>query len=351
MRRLTPEERQRQIRLQEMRERRRLARARPKRVTKRLKISGHIILTVPQYFSLYEDSNFEDAMRLIDGMSDLLGNGKSVLLDFRSTTRVTAAAMLRLQAEVSTWQRFHNRILVRKTSGAATVVSRMLRDSGFLNEVEEPFPTSTRPRLLTMRTGTKAEGHLRAITRTMNDCFYSGELTEQEQANLYGGINEAMLNVFQHAYSGKESDVEEQIGKRWWIYAQQVDTQLFLAFFDRGVGIPTTLPFNDQWERIEYFAKRIRGSDHDSALIQAAMELGRSEFKTPGHGQGLQDILRFVEENPEGVLWIFSRRGLYRYEKDLDNHVLRDYPTTIGGTLIQWNVSLRRSDSQENSIC
>ena len=158
-----------------------------------------------------------------------------------------------------------------------------------------------------------------------------------------------MLNVFQHAYTGVDSDIEKQLGKRWWIYAQQVDTQLYLAFFDRGVGIPATLPYNDKWERIEFLAKKVLSSDHDSALIRSAMELGRSEFKTPGHGHGLQDILRFVEENPEGILWIFSRQGLYRYEKDLDKHVLRDYPTTIGGTLIQWNVSLRRTKNIENS--
>ena len=349
MKRLSSEDRQRQIRLQELREKHRLARMGPKRTLRRVKISGHNLLTVPQYFSLYEDTQFEQAMELIIRLRELLNTGDTVLLDFRSTTRVTAAAMLRLQAEISTWHRYHNRILVRKTSGASTAVSAMLENSGFLKELEAPASSSSRPRLLTMRTGTTAEGHLLDITRTMNDCFYSGELSEQEQANLYGGINEAMLNVFQHAYTGTETDLEKQLGKRWWIYAQQVETQLFLAFFDRGVGIPTTLPYHDQWERIQFGARKLLGSDHDSALIQAAMELGRSEFKTPGHGQGLQDILRFVEENPEGILWIFSRRGLYKYDKEVDKHVLRDYPTTIGGTLIQWNVSLRRTNAPENS--
>ena len=152
-------------------------------------------------------------------------------------------------------------------------------------------------------------------------------------------LNMLMLNVSQHAYIESGSDLVDKIGKRWWIYAQQFEDQLYIAFCDRGVGIPETLPRHGHWEKIRALGK-IVGLDDDAAMIQAAMEFGRSGAETEGRGLGLQDILNFANENPEGILWIFSRYGLYKKEKGKDKPTLRNYRRSISGTLIQWQVSL-----------
>ena len=341
MKKLSPEQRERQILLQYMHERHRAKRKKPKRPNRPVKISGYTIFPIPEIFSLYSDEEFGHSINFIEEIQKILENKERILLDFNNTKNITAAAMLRLQAEVSTWQRYYSRRLVQTRSGTAVATVRsMLKDSGFLSEYDDPESTPHREKTLTMRTGTNAKGHLNSITNTMNECFYSGELSNEEQSDLYRSISEAMLNVSQHAYN-TGSDLENKIGKRWWIYAQQFANQLYIAFFDRGVGIPETLPRHGQWERIRSLGKVV-GLDDDAAMIQAAMEFGRSQAQKKGRGLGLQDVLKFATESPEGVLWIFSRRGLYKYENNRKNSILMDYPKSIGGTLIQWQVSLSK---------
>ena len=344
MKKLSPKQRERLIICQLARERhdeKRNKRNKTRRVAP-IKISNHIVLPVVGDFSLYSDSEYSRSVKFIKNIQALLRKEKKILLDFNETENVTAAAMLRLHAEISSYQRYYGQNFVKfRTNNARSTVKFMLKNSGFLSEYDDPANIPSRDKILTMRTGTDARGHLKSITNTMNDCFYSGELSEQERSDLYQGINEAMLNVSQHAYDESEPDLANKIGKRWWIYAQQFDDQLYIAFCDRGVGIPATLPRHGSWENIKSLGK-IVGLDDDAAMIQAAMEFGRSEAKTPGRGLGLQDVLKFANENPEGILWIFSRKGVYITEKGKTKPELRNYKESINGTLIQWQVSLAK---------
>lgn len=347
MKKISPEQRERQIILDRTRQIRNAKRNKRKKSKRSIfiKISDHIVLPVMGNFSLYSDNEYSPSINFIEEIKTLLKNKKKILLDFNVTENVTAAAMLRLHAEISTWQRYHSQNLARIRLGKAkSTVRYMLENSGFLSEYDDPASTPSRKEILTMRTGTDAKGHLKSITNTMNDCFYSGGLSEQERSDLYKGINEAMLNVSQHAYSESVSDLVDRIGKRWWIYAQQFDDQLYIAFCDRGVGIPETLPRHGRWEKIRSLGK-IVGLDDDAAMIQAAMEFGRSEAETAGRGLGLQDVLKFANENPEGILWIFSRYGLYKNEKGKEKPILRNYKKSIEGTLIQWQISLSQKAS------
>ncbi|MFU8515567.1 hypothetical protein [Klebsiella quasipneumoniae] len=62
------------------------------------------------------------------------------------------------------------------------------------------------------------------------------------------------------------------------------------------------------------------------------------------HGKGLPDMKRYVVDNPEGQLHIFSGMGRYSYNAANNTEEQFDLPYSIGGTLIQWNVSLRGTE-------
>ena len=64
---------------------------------------------------------------------------------------------------------------------------------------------------------------------------------------------------------------------------------------------------------------------------------GDDELK---HGQGSKSIKRLVSSHENGILWIFSNRGLYRYKNDDSPPWLKDYKQSINGTLIQWNIKV-----------
>ncbi|PCO63663.1 hypothetical protein CP997_25085, partial [Enterobacter hormaechei] len=82
----------------------------------------------------------------------------------------------------------------------------------------------------------------------------------------------------------------------------------------------------------------------DSDKIYAAVQYGETRMNSQKHGKGLPDMKRYVVDNPEGQLHIFSGMGRYSYNAENNAEEQFDLPYSIGGTLIQWNVSLRGTE-------
>lgn len=185
----------------------------------------------------------------------------------------------------------------------------------------------------------------------MNRAFYDGELQKEgeEWATLQGAIGEAILNVIDHAYNAPErADFRKSLGTRWWLVAQTIDNQLFIAIYDKGVGIPKTIFGSEKNKKTlqvlsRYFnIVKMRAAGADSAAIRTAMAYGRSRLNSnhSGHGTGLSEVRDLVANNPIGQLSILSNRGLYEYtSKGVET--TREFRDSVHGTLIQWNISLR----------
>ena len=71
---------------------------------------------------------------------------------------------------------------------------------------------------------------------------------------------------------------------------------LTCAFFDRGVGIPATLPRTHR-ERLAGLLEKLRLPNSDASMIAAAMELGRTRTGLQHQGRGLADVQKFVEHS------------------------------------------------------
>ena len=112
---------------------------------------------------------------------------------------------------------------------------------------------------------------------------------------------------------------------------------LTCAFFDRGVGIPATLP-KTHGERFSGLLESLGLPNNDASLIAAAMELGRTRTGFGYQGRGLTDVQKFVEHFENGMLRILSRGGKYIYHED--ETATSSLPSSIGGTLIEWTVRL-----------
>jgi anti-anti-sigma regulatory factor len=158
---------------------------------------------------------------------------------------------------------------------------------------------------------------------------------------LFEGISEAITNVCQHAYDG----VSDEKRKYWWLSASfdSVNRELRVTFYDKGLGIPKTLPAHRNFERF----LSLFGSWPDSKKIEAAMKIGRTASGLEERGKGLQNLIEFAKAHPEGNLRVSSLKGTYeeKYENGLDNQqkrnvALQDHKCSIGGTLIEWSVLL-----------
>ena len=161
--------------------------------------------------------------------------------------------------------------------------------------------------------------------------------------HLYRGIAEAMTNVRQHAYpaNSKEKPVHGSIQKWWMFGAYDADRRLLTcSFFDRGVGIPATLPVKYTWEKIRSALSRLGLGlpEDDASLIAAATVIGRTSSDARHQGRGLADVMAFVERSEGGRVRILSRRGRYLYDGGKKRTSL--LPSPIGGTLIEWEMIL-----------
>lgn len=157
---------------------------------------------------------------------------------------------------------------------------------------------------------------------------------------LFEGLSEAITNVGQHAYPQAD-------GRRpcqWWVSAsyEKMTRELRVMFYDQGVGIPGTLQKSEFFEFMREFFHRWL----DSQKIEAAMEIGRSASGRSERGKGLQNLIEFAKSHREGLLSIYSLRGMYRIISTRDGarpatttH-RRDHENSIGGTLIEWAVKL-----------
>ena len=149
------------------------------------------------------------------------------------------------------------------------------------------------------------------------------------------------MNVCQHAYQYPLQDSQESTDStegRWWMFAQQINNQLYLLLADMGDGIPKTLPKIDNWEKIR---PSLPFTDDDSNMIMAATQLERSQSEESGRGFGLQDIINFAKNNPGGEIMIYSNKGLYSYDSKEEKPI--EHKHSLNGTLIQWKISLGES--------
>lgn len=186
---------------------------------------------------------------------------------------------------------------------------------------------------------------------------YQGKMASEVMTrHLNVGIEEAMLNCANHAYhyprfaKGNKIIVTES-DPRWWMFTQEKDKQLSVAFCDLGIGIPTSLRQadtddgdpGDGWKSpiIKEFLTAIGFLESDARLIQAAFELGRSKTYQSNRGKGLGDIKRVVKESGEGKLSIYSGKGYYRYEPLNDREIVENYHDSVPGTLILWTIPIR----------
>jgi len=316
-------------------------------------ITGALIIS-PYMLCIYDDHYYEDAINFFKKISrKILKEKKKITIDFSRLESVTAAAILCLYAEIHRCIQLSEidhpiRYIKPRHAEPRRVLNELKFFAGINNPSYDVIHEGTIG-VIPCTSGTKADNKLDDLMNSIENNIYGGEINEEGDNTLYRSLSEAMLNVWQHAYKSSriKKDEIDRLGKRWWILGHRIEDNLYLAIYDRGIGIPEALPFKYTKEVIDKFLDFLKLKNRsDANMIHAAMEIGRTGTGKQGRGKGLQDVRRFVEENPSGVLRIYSNRGgyVYRMEGDKIEHHSRKH--SLRGTLIQWNVKLTNNSSE-----
>ena len=280
-----------------------------------------------------------DTITFLENVSATLHKGSAsvrVVLDFSPTTMITASGAVYLYSEIqrATTAYGWKSISIRHSDCTPFVYSQ-LQNSGLLRIANgTPAPRGRMPILAGQRNDQLEE----VVKYVMAEAFASQGLADDVdfgRAEMIVGraISEAMLNVQHHAYPNGPAT------RRWWLAATIINGTFYVAFCDRGVGMPTTLRTPKWHHRLGIHAR------HDAELIRDAMVYARSSKREHGRGYGTKDIQELVRELSRearrgGSLRIVSGQGTYRFRAENEVEELGKLDVNVHGTLIQWAMPL-----------
>ena len=333
---------------------------------------GVLFIKIPKYFNIYDmDESYIQSIQIIETLENTATNSDihKIILDFSMTKTLKAATMVILFATVETLITKYQKSVKLIQKGVPNFVSKMISESGIDKLCHNQVPINCfSEHFLPIISGTGGNYREQIVDFIMQR-IYNNQMTPTLENKYSSAIQEAILNVSAHAYT-------EQEEKQWWVKCSYIRKtgQLFLVIYDRGIVIPCSydpdeyvidsLDFSnediqklldilkvdsDHNITIEQAKELLKNTDlnnplSDQAIIYSSMITGitrRTGKEEQKHGQGSKSIKELVKSNEQGILWIYSNKGLVKYGNSSSTPpTIYELPRPIKGTLIQWNIKV-----------
>ena len=292
----------------------------------------------PHTFEIFNNNARSNLLnKLYDLRRRIVIKREKVCLDFSRTEKMVADGTLLFVAELRRLIKFvKGEVEIEYIPPKNDKIGQVLQQIGFCDLLGVKSPVE--PKDDDVVNWRYAQGH-QVEGKKYEDILaeYDGEITPALQEKLFTGITEAMTNVVNHAYDLQRDDgLNINDGsKEWWMFSQEKDGFLSVAFCDLGAGIPRTLPIKhpNLWHRIT----RI-GKSSDAYAIDYAVRDSTSRTMEGHRGHGLGQIVRVCQSISGAEVMIYSNHGIYtrlNTRKKLYWH-----SDSILGTLICWKVPL-----------
>lgn len=324
-----------------------------------------IIFKCPEYLDIYNTENYEKTLQFINSLERVIKESlPEITISFMRTKDVKAAALVLLYAKLEVLIKCCD-VKIHLLCGINPRLSQRLKEEGFFNlcKLKNSSNNFSGPQLPII---SGKSGEFRdKIVDFIKEQIYQNQFDDNLEYVYGDAIQEAINNVSLHAYTDQKDNE-----KHWWLNCSLIDDELYLVLYDQGRGIPVTFTKgNKAFDEVDWDDPDLQNEvkklitkwglelplisketventkNSDSSSIFFAMSdditrmIGSDELK---HGQGSKSIKKLVSSHEKGILWIFSNKGLYRYENDDKAPFLKDYINSIQGTLIQWNIKVFR---------
>lgn len=274
---------------------------------------------------------------------------RRTLLDFRKTKLISSAAILYLVAEIDRCRKVAGVNMLSGTYPRDRRLHRQMRDIGFFDALDVRASLDAAPKVfpleyIKVQSGTQADGRLAVALRRALFGPHEENLPRDKKGSFFRGLTEAMTNVSQHAYP-EDWDVGaiKVIKKGWWMlgHINKLRKELKIMIVDQGIGIPRSLPRTHK-DIIPTLLAALKLDASDGAMIQAAMEVGRSRMGQTHRGKGLNDLKQIIDLCQAGTLRIWSKKGeyVYRVRSGKSVSLARGHDTALNGTLVEWTIPL-----------
>ncbi|EMX6256021.1 hypothetical protein ACIUV6_04560 [Pseudomonas aeruginosa] len=325
------------------------------------KYKGRTRIVAPEKLSVYSYDGTKSAyVETMKFVSKIERNFRKTdcYVDFRNTKSISAAAMVLVYAAVDLAAKISGRDGEAEIlwSNASERVNAILKGNNLHKLIRGRHVSYSLEGVRTMPIiSSVGKQHMEEVIDFIQRRIYKERMTPDTEHAYGDAVSETINNVRLHAYPNLDNSE-----KRWWLVCHTIGKMLYLAIYDRGVGIPKTV-VERSWflsslkytQPEEYaileaqFPELTKGWDlhvfnriSDEKLIYLSMQGDVTGTKSDKHGQGSKSILALVNDTPGGQLWVFSNDGLYKFRQTDEKPVLFALPKTFPGTLIQWNIEL-----------
>ncbi|MBJ8442216.1 hypothetical protein [Acinetobacter junii] len=312
-------------------------------------------LTPPQEFNIVNKTARTEFLFFMSKLRKYDSKGAVLLiLDFKKVRKMGAEATLYFLAELETLMHYNNKLRFKILYSNTDIVNQVLYQTGILRLLKINKKMDSTEFDDSVKCWAYASGFNSQVTEKTKDIVKNLGDQFQESIEYTRGwfkvITEAMTNSHHHAYlEPRFKKHPHQVPlKKWWLFSKEVDGVLTVCICDLGLGIPeslkqNTIDIDDGWfDRVRNFVKELRQKyNEDSALIKAAIEIGKTRTKLPNRGKGLSQIINELQKLPNSnvSVSILSNKGGFLTKKPQHaTSILVPFSDSIHGTIITWTV-------------
>jgi len=268
----------------------------------------------PSNFSIYSQSDSDDALRACCAISD---SHRRILLDLSRVELISAAAAAMLMSCI--YKALSKGTFIKCNHPADNKAVAVLQKIGLFSSLGKKSPLSTS----VMNSYPDVEcwyvySENSFDAKTIYECVHdfakhlknrdeSQEISASGIRKLEINVKELIANIVEHAYSK-----EYTFDKRWLLFARYDHEKHWLTIIisDSGKTIPTT--FVQYHQDDPGFSGRIKSAlNSDRRLIAMAVQEAGTGTQKGGRGYGLRKVEQYVQEFGGG-LFIYSRNGFYK---------------------------------------
>lgn len=274
-----------------------------------------------------------------------------VKLDFSQVKKIFPGGMLLLLAALSQLaDAYAGKISARCPPNSLS--AQLLNHFGLAGKLKVNLalsrPTHASVLAWSFLTGSQAAGE--QVTALLNR--YREGTNAAIPEGLFAVLTEALTNVRQHAY--KDLPQVQESWRKWWLFARYEEPKpdapgsLYIAIYDIGAGIPTTM--RNKLKKNEIVVDLLDKSGRllslsdgvmlDKKLLFEAVEHRRSQTGEGHRGNGLPEMKDFAASNQGGRLHIISGRVQYSIVRGNAEGQVQGHKDEMPGTLVLWGLPL-----------
>lgn len=303
--------------------------------------SQTVTVRLPSIVRMLAEDQRLALMNVIQRANGALKSGKFLRLDFKDITELHPCGTLVFMANFDRWiDLFPGK--VTGTYPRHEVSEQLLQHFNVISKLGLPERlqiTHDNVRFWHYKSGATVDSaSYKDLAMTVRD-----NIAHPERELFADCLNEAVANSVGHAYDFEVPGLPPYSHRKWWVVSSLRDNHVFVAIYDMGVTIPSSLKRKPEW--VDFLKLR---RYKDARLISAAVSSSRTSTRLPHRGKGLPEMLEFSSNLASGFLSIASGKGAYRYDAQTGRETRTRLNCPIPGTLVLWQIPFRENKDERN---